>query len=83
MLQRVMPGPWCWMFLNVHGPCWLFIIPSICRDIITETQVLHNYFLSGSDSSVVIRSDDPPAYQQLCKKYGDNIPSLLYYNKGL
>jgi len=34
-------------------------------------------------SSQKLRSDDPPAYQQLCKKYGDNIPSLLYYNKGL
>jgi len=34
-------------------------------------------------SSQKLKSSDPPAYKQLCEKYGDSIPAQLYYNKGL
>jgi len=30
-----------------------------------------------------LKFSDPPAYQQLCEKYGDKIPETLFYNKGL
>ena len=30
-----------------------------------------------------IRNVDPEAYNQLQKKYGNEIPKVLYYNKGL
>eukprot|EP00092_Neocalanus_flemingeri_P012917 GFUD01013916.1.p1 GENE.GFUD01013916.1~~GFUD01013916.1.p1 ORF type:complete len:347 (+),score=57.65 GFUD01013916.1:69-1043(+) len=34
-------------------------------------------------SAEKLKSSDLPAYKQLSEKYGENIPDLLYYNKGL
>ena len=34
-------------------------------------------------TSAALRTSDPEAYSQLRNKYGDKIPQVLYYNKGL
>jgi len=55
------------------GVFLLFMVPAACSIWPQKIEIL----------AETLRNVDPEAYNQLQKKYGNEIPKVLYYNKGL
>jgi len=98
IMQKMEKKTWFKTRPHLHGPfqvlgvgCFLmFMVPIGCSlfpqyvEISPEKIRLNLLKLCRKKMSILhSRSSDPPAYKQLCEKYGDNIPGCLYYNKGL
>jgi len=81
IMQSMERRPWFKSRTALHAPfqvlgvgCFLLVMVPVACSIFPQTV---------SITSQSLRSSDPEAFQQLEKKYGDKIPSVLYYNKGL
>jgi len=81
IMQKMERKPWFKSRRFLHAPFQvlgvgvflLFMVPFACSIFPQNISV----------SSESLRESDPAAYKQLKEKYGDKLPSLLYYNKGL
>lgn len=81
IMERMERKPWFRSRPALHAPfqvvgvgCFLlFMVPFACALFPQEAEI----------SLDRIRSSEPSAYEELVKKYGANIPSTFYFNKGL
>ena len=78
-----LPSTWSWLLPPGHGSCSLLHLPPDCFHHLPISKVVSVLPGTACLSCSTCRSSDPEAFQQLEKKYGDKIPSVLYYNKGL
>lgn len=80
IMQRMEKKPWFKSKPILHAPfqvlgvgCFLLLMVPVACSIYPQTITI---------TSESLRSE-PEAFRQLEQKYGDKIPELLYYNKGL
>jgi len=81
IMQRMEKKPWFKSRPVLHAPfqvlgvgCFLLVMVPLACSIFPQTM---------SVTSESLRSSDPEAFQQLKDKYGEKIPRVLFYNKGL
>eukprot|EP00090_Calanus_glacialis_P027751 TRINITY_DN4401_c0_g1_i2.p1 TRINITY_DN4401_c0_g1~~TRINITY_DN4401_c0_g1_i2.p1 ORF type:complete len:325 (-),score=104.29 TRINITY_DN4401_c0_g1_i2:129-1103(-) len=81
IMQRMEKKPWFKSRPVLHAPfqvlgvgCFLLVMVPLACSIFPQTI---------SVTSESLRSSDPEAFQQLKDKYGEKIPRVLFYNKGL
>jgi len=81
IMQYMEKKPWFRSRPALHAPfqvagvgCFLLLmVPLACAFFPQDVEITSDY----------LRTKDPEAYSHLLTKYGDKIPSNLYYNKGL
>jgi len=81
IMQRMERKPWFKSRPVLHAPfqvlgvgCFLLVMVPMACSIFPQTVTV---------TSESLRSSDPEAFKQLEVKYGDKIPKVLFYNKGL
>jgi len=81
IMQKMEKKPWFKSRPVLHAPfqvlgvgCFLLVMVPMACSIFPQTVTV---------TSESLRSSDPEAFRQLEDKYGDNIPKVLFYNKGL
>ena len=80
---RSFPSTWSWLLPSGHGSPGMLHLPSNhqCHFGILEVENCQNKWVLIN--LLICRSSDPEAFQQLKDKYGEKIPRVLFYNKGL